>query len=79
MGSRLGLLQRLLDGPWPNDLDSRFALKGSFADVASRLRVDRMVFFWGGGFDLGGAALRKVLSKLGAVAVADSCHLANPA
>lgn len=54
--------------PWQRSRETRFLLKGMFEDEAQILRVDRMVFFWGGGFDLGGAWLRTILGKLGAVA-----------
>lgn len=57
--------------PWPGDKDSRFFLKGAFDDAAEVLRIDRLVFFWGGGFDLGGEWLREVLRKLGAVFCTD--------
>ncbi|WP_437275961.1 hypothetical protein WME90_32560 [Sorangium sp. So ce375] len=54
--------------PWPGDSTSRVLLKGLFEDEANVLRVDRLVFFWGGGFDLGDAWLRAVLLRgLGAV------------
>jgi hypothetical protein len=54
--------------PWPGDKHSRFLLKGGFDESAEVLRVDRLLFFFGGGFDLGGAWLREVLGKMGAVA-----------
>lgn len=62
---------------WPTDRASRFAVKGLFVDEARLRRVDRMVFFWAGGFDLGGETLRSILVQLGAqVAVGDGhCHL----
>jgi hypothetical protein len=60
---------------WPLEKDSRFLLKGGIEDSAEILRVDRMVFFWGGGFDLGGEALRNVLRSMGAVRVAEGCTL----
>jgi hypothetical protein len=53
---------------WPNHESSRFLIKGLFADEAQLLLVDRMVFFWAGGFDLGGETLRAILVKLGASA-----------
>ena len=56
---------------WPDHRDARFLLKGAFADVAHVLRVDRLVFFWGGGFDLGGEWLREVLAKIGAITCTD--------
>ncbi|KYF72991.1 hypothetical protein [Sorangium cellulosum] len=63
--------------PWPGDPTSRFLLKGLFNDEASVLSVDRLVFFWGGGFDLGGAWLREVLLRgLGAVYCTDAPRLA---
>src|SRR5688572_22515320 len=52
---------------WPGDDSSRFLLKGGFDEAAEVLRVDRIVLFFGGGFDLGGEWLRAVLRKLGAV------------
>lgn len=51
---------------WPNEERARFLIKGMFEDEANVLRVDRMVFFWAGGFDLGGDTLREVLRNLGA-------------
>ena len=60
---------------WPADEDARFLLKGSFDEMATLLRVDQMVFFWGGGFDLGGATLRTILERLGASNPTDQCHL----
>jgi hypothetical protein len=60
---------------WPDGKEARFALKGPFEDAAELLRVDRMVFFWGGGFDLGGPTLQQVLVRLGATAVAQWCRL----
>jgi hypothetical protein len=60
---------------WPHDDASRFLVKGSFAEEAQLLRIDRMVFFWAGGFELGGATLLGILTGLGATAVASDCHL----
>lgn len=56
---------------WPGDKYSRFLLKGGFDEAAEVLRVDRLVCFWGGGFDLGGQWLREVLRKMGAVTVTE--------
>jgi hypothetical protein len=63
--------------PWPTDESSRFLIKGLFKDEVQLLQVDRMVFFWAGGFDLGGATLRSILIVLGASAVVSegACHL----
>ncbi|HEY2368418.1 MAG TPA: hypothetical protein VGH87_18605 [Polyangiaceae bacterium] len=63
---------------WPSDEHSRFLAKGLFEDEAQLLQVDRMVFFWIPGFDLGGDTLRAILRKLGAVAAVGEgqCHLA---
>jgi len=60
---------------WPNEEASRFLIKGLFADEARVMCVDRMVFFWAGGFDLGGPTLRAIIARLGAIAVASECHL----
>ena len=60
---------------WPHRQDARFLLKGSFADSAEVLLVDRLVFFWGGGFELGGPALRAVLVRLGATVTTDRCDV----
>ena len=60
---------------WPHAKASRFSLKGLFEDEANLLRVDRMLFFWGGGFDLGGETLRTILGRMGAVACAEFVHL----
>lgn len=60
---------------WPADKSARFFLKGLFEEEARLLRVDRMLFFWGGGFDLGGETLREILRKLGAVRCTDGCDL----
>ncbi len=61
--------------PWTRSRETRFLLKGMFDDEAHVLRVDRMVFFWGGGFDLGGPWLRTIFRKLGATACSDAPHL----
>ena len=63
---------------WPADENARFLIKGLFADEAQLLCVDRMVFFWAGGFDLGGPTLRAILGRLGASAAVGEghCHLA---
>ena len=62
--------------PWPRGRqDARFLLKGMFDDATALLRIDRMVFFWGGGFDLGGPWLREILVRLGARATTDAPHL----
>jgi hypothetical protein len=63
---------------WPLTEASRFLIKGMFSEEAQLLRVDRMVFFWAGGFYLGGPTLRDILRRLGARAVVDNgqCHLA---
>jgi len=60
---------------WPLTKDARFLLKGGFEDSAELLRIDRMVFFWGGGFDLGGPTLQEIFKKLGATRVADCCEI----
>lgn len=54
---------------WPSDEGSRFQVKGLFPEEAHLLRVDRALFFWVGGFDLGGDTLRGILTKLGAKTV----------
>lgn len=58
--------------PWPGGKDARFFLKDTFDHAAALLRVDRAVFFWGGGFDLGGEWLRDVLYELGATFCTDA-------
>jgi hypothetical protein len=62
---------------WPSDERSRFAIKGLFEEEATVLRVARVVFFWAGGFDLGGETLRAILRSLGATVVVGEgqCHL----
>lgn len=60
---------------WPHREDARFLLKGSFEDASELIRIDRMVFFYGGGFDLGGQTLRSVLSAMGAEIVDEFCYL----
>ena len=62
---------------WPNHEKARFLIKGLFKEAANLLLVDRMIFFWAGGFDLGGDTLRAILRSLGArVAVGEGkCHL----
>lgn len=60
---------------WPLKEDARFLLKGGFEDAAELMRIDRIVFFWGGGFDLGGETLREILVKMGAKKVAESCYI----
>lgn len=60
---------------WPLDQGSRFLVKGMFEDGVELLRVDRMLFFSCGGFDLGGETLRGILRKLGATHAREECHL----
>jgi hypothetical protein len=60
---------------WPNDDRARFLVKGPFEDEAKLLRVDRMIFFWVPGFDLGGDTLRAILRKLGATAAVGEGHV----
>jgi len=60
---------------WPLEDDARFLLKGGVEESAGLLRVDRMVFFWGGGFDLGGETLRGILRAMGAIRVAEQCFI----
>lgn len=60
---------------WPHTEESRFLLKGLFKEEAKLLQVDRMLFFWGGGFDLGGETLRAILRKQGAVVCHGGCDL----
>ncbi len=60
---------------WPNEKHARFLLKGGFAEMVELLRLDRMVFFWGGGFDMGDEPLRQILRKLGATDVRETCDL----
>jgi hypothetical protein len=63
------------DMAWPNTDDARFLLKDQFSMIAELLRIDRMVFFWGGGFEMGGEPMREVLRKLGATEVRPNCNL----
>jgi hypothetical protein len=60
---------------WPHTEESRVLLKGLFRDEANLLRVDRLVFFWGGGFDLGGETLRTILRGMRAVTCTGSPQL----
>lgn len=60
---------------WPDGHDSQFLLKGMFEDAVELIRVDRMVFFWGGGFDLGGETLREILRSKGARDVVEYCDI----
>jgi hypothetical protein len=60
---------------WPLRDDARFLLKGAFVEVAQLMRVDRLLFFWGGGFELGGPTSRAILEKLGAAVTTDRCDL----
>lgn len=60
---------------WTDARSARFTLRGPFEDSAEVLRADRMVFFSGGGFDLGGEPLRQVLRNLGATRVEETFHL----
>lgn len=62
---------------WPDDRSARISVKGPFSDSAALARIDRLVFFWIGGFSLGGEAMREVLRRLGAVATASEagCHV----
>lgn len=61
--------------PWYRSRETRFLLKGMFDEEARVLRVDRLVFFWGGGFDLGGPWLRTILGKLGATSCSPAPRL----
>lgn len=62
---------------WPGDRSSRISVKGPFSDSAALARIGRLVFFWIGGFNLGGETMREVLRRLGAVATASEagCHV----
>jgi hypothetical protein len=61
---------------WPRGEGAAFRLKDPMSDT-QLLRVDRMVFLWAAGFELGGDTLRAVLTRLGATAAAGEgrCHL----
>ena len=63
---------------WPLLESSRLLLRGSFRDAAQILRVDRLVFLWGDGFELGGATLAEVAKQAGASRTASACHLRVP-
>ncbi len=56
----------------------RFLVRGPFDDAAHFLRVDRIVFFWGDGFELGGVTLAEVARKAGAVRTSSACALCVP-
>lgn len=60
---------------WPHTKTARFMLKGAFRDTAELLCVGRLVFFWGGGFEMGGDTFRAVLAKMGATKTAEFCEL----
>lgn len=62
---------------WPEDPSAEILVKGLFSDEAQLARIDRLVFFWIGGFDLGGEPFREVLRRLGAAHTANerTCHL----
>ncbi|RYG18901.1 hypothetical protein EON82_22075 [bacterium] len=62
---------------WPDDPSAAILVKGLFSQEAQLARIDRLVFFWFGGFDFGGEPFREVLRRLGAVHTADerTCHV----
>ena len=60
---------------WPHRKDARFLVKDSFDEATRLIRIERMVFFYGGGFDLGGPTLRSILSAMGAEIVDEFCYL----
>lgn len=60
---------------WPLSESTRFLLKGPFGDAVEILRIDRLVFFWGNGFELGGAILAELARRDGATHAASTCHL----
>lgn len=59
---------------WPLSDRTRFLVRGSLADTEI-LRVDRLVLFWGDGFELGGATLAEIARSDGATRTAAGCHL----
>jgi len=68
-GSPLLELGRRTGVPWYRANETRFHLKDPFEETVV-MRIDRLVFFWGCGFDLGGPWLRQVMQALGATTCA---------
>lgn len=60
---------------WPSLESSRFLVRGSLAEATEILRVDRLVCFWGNGFELGGATLQQIAKRRGATAACAEGHL----
>jgi len=54
---------------WPDNEASSISVKGVIEEDGNVLQVDRMVFFWIPGYDLGGDPMREVLRRLGATEV----------
>ena len=58
---------------WPTG--ARILLKGMAGEVLCVAAIDELVFFWGGGFEVGGAGIERFFAAGGAVAQATRCHL----
>lgn len=52
---------------WPDGEEASIRVKGQIAEEANVLQVDRMVFFWIPGFELGGEPMREAFRRLGAL------------
>jgi len=58
---------------WPDG--ARNLLEGMAGEVLQVAAIDELVFFWGGGFEVGGAGIERFFAAVGAVAQATCCHL----
>lgn len=58
---------------WPPG--ARILLKGTAREGLCVAAIDELVFFWGGGFEVGGAGIERFFAAAGAVTQATRCHL----
>jgi hypothetical protein len=58
---------------WPEG--ARILLKGMAGEELRVVAIDELVFFWGGGFEVGGAGIERFFAAAGAEAQATCCHL----
>jgi len=58
---------------WPTG--ARILLEGMAREGLRVVAIDELVFFWGGGFQVGGAGIERFFAAAGAVAQATRCHL----
>ncbi len=60
---------------WPHQKSARFLLKGTFAEASELRQAGRLIFFWGGGFEMGGDTLRTILKHMGATKTVEFCEI----